>query len=571
MLRVLSEVLFPYVVFAGTYAYIRMLAAVIRALLPSSFGEKLESIYLVLAFILPSTLLGLLVLIVLFHNGSVWISPVAIIISLTQDALYLIGAIYYHLTLARIRSNPGSFQRLIRKEEYSRWPSVEMVRFPLGHVLELLPVFRRQRDYVFLVRNIDFTRSLKNDSRKIDQIVVGEDHRIESRFLQAPHLKIVRKGEELISNNKGCIRGLVFGNLLSFAPKSSERKAVITEIKATKGFDNETEGDSFIKEDIATVTLQDVATDVGDELDRYMMNRYINSQLSDEEWRTSEYLCTALPSLVAKSWREFHFQNTTRTRFVSLFNTNELIIRLLAALVKNTLERNRDVNFLLPELRQRRLFRDESKLSFKWLNLMNTYLNESSIASLEGQRLRNLMLSESLNQQEWERRLAPFEMALGNRLSKWKGPFNMLASLQMTTILRNKLVGHGGMGSLIDLQQSLFLSAIHSFFLYSLADLKQLDIKVMKGGESDEAFTRLDAGLNDDEEIVPENEEAYISFDGASAPVSLFPFVRYHQGRLVFYDDMVDDEAHYVDFNASSTIEPSIVTLECKRHEVVRQ
>lgn len=518
----LLEKIFAFTLLVATFIYIRSFAAVLRSLYPKSVTNKIGLRLTALLFVLPSFFVGLGLYVLYYRFGVVWISTTGIWLSWGQDLFYLLGMIYYYSVLRRIELQPASFELLIRLQDHASFPSSDVVRKPLDYLLFRLPIGKRWKKTTVLVKPADFRRFLKNDLRLIDEVdqpalLLAEHGNINS----VPHfpVSIIQAGN--------------FGN---WRETEEEKK----DEPPTKKSQIKTENARY-----------------------HIINRALHSQINEETWNTSRLICDTPPFIIARTWKTFHFQESVRLRLVALFNTSDLIQRLTGAIILSIL---RDKGIFPTTTSTGEPFR-LPETSSHWIKTLQDILQNTSTPELEC--FRQALLQPRQDYLEWQQRLSPFSMVLGNPILFSPQKCDALAGWRDLGILRNKIIGHGGVGAHIQLRPIVYLSALHYFFLATMRDVVSLNLSIFIGTESDGLqIISKDQGFSSSKPIAA-NCLAYYRQAENKNLTCLFPYIRYHEGRMLIMNKLTKNGINYIDYNSANVFEPSFITLDADWNDFI--
>lgn len=531
--------LLAFILLAATFIYLRSASAVLRSLLPKSLTAEMGLPLIATLFVTPSILLGFGLYLAHVQAGVIWISVTAIYFSWIQDLLYVSGIVYYYFVLRRIRKRPASFDLLICLEEYAAWPSTDVVRRPFDYLLPRLPFARRWKKTKVLVRPIDFHRFLNDDLRLIDEAELALVGLTYLEFCAVPHFLLPPQEPAAAARSN-------FGEWREEPSDAEQMSPPPASRRQTRGryplrMEKETSATRY-----------------------YIVNRALHAELTEELWATSRKLCQTLPSAIARTWKTFHFQESVRLRFVALFDTSDLIQRLICSVVLCTL---RDEGVLVNGTLGGQEFRIPAS-TLHWTDMLELAFTAHG-KRLE--RLSRILLEPRENYEEWQEGLSPFGAVLGGSILFPPNSRNVLAGWRMLGILRNKIIGHGGVGTHLRLRPLLYLSAVHYFFLTMMREITDLDLGVFAGNGEGGAQKKLlkDQGLGTALNVSG-NHHAFACPEHQHAMVSLHPYFRYHDGRLLIINRLTKEGVNYIDYNVANIFEPSYLTLKTERDDFIR-
>lgn len=561
----LLEELFVFALLVATFVYVRSAGAVLRSLIPRPLIAKSGLPLTALLYVAPSTLLGAALYIAHVRGGVIWISIAATYVSWAQDLLYLLGMGYYYLVLRRIRTHPVSFELLIRLQEYAVWPSSDVVRRPSDYLLLRLPFASRWKKTTVLINSVDFDRFLNNDLRLIDEAELGRIAISYPEFCAVPHFSLPLESEEPP-------KGFEFGKWKQAGPSPSPSRARKSgpELQLPFGLGQLLQRffEDGPREELSERRLRRIQSAAyrkppeAADTRYYLVNRALHAELSDELWHTSRRLCQTLPSVMARSWKSFHFQDSMRLRFVALFNTADLIQRLVGSI-------------LLCELRDAGLIAD-GKLAGETFRVPASVLQwsrtlELALTSAEPGRtpFHRILLTPGQSHEEWQRRLSPFGPVLGRAIRFSPSNGHTLGAWGVLGTLRNKIIGHGGMGSHLKLRPLLYLSSLHQFFLATMREIADLDLAILAQTNENAPTFATDQGLGSALGL-RDDHVAFARHPHPPGLVSLHPYFRYHEGRLLIINKLTREGVNYIDYNVANILEPSFVTLKTDWEEFIK-
>ncbi len=494
--------------FMLTLVIVRTLAALARRSVPFKIIQKRDTFFSGLIYVSA----GLVVAVILWcfrrQAGVTWISESALYLSLALDLFFLGGVLFYCYALKRLRKHPDRFPYKVTVVETLKWPDSAVVTHPLRLGLSQLGMVRKWSAPEFQITPPDFTGPLRRNPRLLDDISDGS----------------------ILGYSKSEID--YFPHLVSEFEKSQDNGAgVHTEKKANAK-----------------------AVMVGDA--HRTLNRALVSGLPDNLWNTSIRLCQSSPQIIATTWKQFYQQKSLRLRLVSLFNTVEMFQRLIGAIALVTL---RDEDFPEPEF-----VIGETKIPESmnhWNQALRGVLERTTTPTLAP--LRRVLLTIRDDFDDLLKELTPLREILGDGIIRIDGTRDTLAGWKLLGELRNKLIGHGGVGWKLSVDMTNNLSSLHFFFLAMMKDVSRFDLGVLAvHRNSDLIVIGLDKGLNRALNAsgpclalarVPESNKV----------VELNPYFRFNTGRLLAIDGYRDKSAiaEYTDYNSADPLEPSFFSF----------
>jgi hypothetical protein len=199
-----------------------------------------------------------------------------------------------------------------------------------------------------------------------------------------------------------------------------------------------------------------------------------------------------------------------------------------------------------------------------------------------GQRAGSIgaLLSERRDDFERLRHLmAPFAGLVGEIFQK--DACHTLHALRGFGDLRNRLIGHGGVGTDILLSPFEYLDALHKCFLETTApiaatDMGLLILRRVEGelgrefescGQGGAGRGSLDKGLL---EVGDAPDEALTLLNPAPKEwADLRPYWRFHEGRMIILHKLGPSSAEYLRYGRKNLAEPSYVTLPATREDFI--
>lgn len=503
--------------FLSTLIYVRGIGALLRRVIPKTATKNWGRAEAIVCYSL-STILPACFLLILRQRGLIWISGTALWTSLFLDALALLGLLSYLNKLRALRKKPEQFVSGVSLTTPHDWPSSRIIADALKHLALKIPVLNRRLGRTLVVTAGDFRRFLHADLRLIDDVQAVEAlPEIPPAVLHAmPHL---------------------------FLPDAPDR---------------------------AEEDMLDVFDDIVSEIDEgsfsggwtHFVNRTLNGNLSEELWETSRSLCQTMPDVIANTWKQFHAQESLRLRFMTLFNAADLIERLLGSLVLATL-RDSGQNFTS-------YGRNASLTPLEIINRWNATLGSALelSASPKLDHIRDIMLSPREDFDYLRGRLEPFWKIVGRATIDYPGGRNTLTGWKILSVLRNKLIGHGGIGWQLSLRPTVYLSAVHYYFLAMVRDVAKLDLGILAG-----RIGRGMAIVGTNKGLVPIGQfdddcSALLALPDNQGLTVLNPFLRFHKGHLLIlnkaYRTSQTEKADYADYSAKDITAPSFISFDEK-------
>lgn len=528
--------------FFTTLVYVRAIAGLARRLLPKSFVVRHGMAVIAFFYIAPTAVIALTFLLARAVLGAVWFSPTALWLSLIWDFLVALGAFSYYVTLWRLRRSPESFSLAVKLSKFEDWPSLYTLEAISRHTVILIGwmILERWFGEKFPVTPSDFHRILRADFRLVDAINEGEMVEAELAKSQAiPHLL----GDERENSDEGEYDPAqrLFGRLI--------KKGV----KAMANLKPDTPETKELLE--ASRELLEFEEDVPSSGQAPLINRALNAPLPDELWDVSCNLCGRTPEVITASWRRFHAQDGLRLRLVSLFTTAELLQRLAGAMV---IARLRDTE------RLRRTVAESDPLkppasNGQWTWTLRWALKEAGDGDPALNWMREFLLAPRDDFHELIRTLEPFEKIVSRATLHSAGSRDTLAGWEILWMLRNKIVGHGGVGWQLQARPLVYLGALHRFFLGLIGDLVSYDLKVSAVVATPEHETKV-VGRKQEIRLVQmlgDNCLAVSHLPGSNTSVLLNPYFRFHSGRLLMFNRLRAGNAEYVDYLTDNIDEPT--------------
>jgi hypothetical protein len=283
-----------------------------------------------------------------------------------------------------------------------------------------------------------------------------------------------------------------------------------------------------------------------------LLNRALNTRLTDAMWETSRNLVRRQPRMVAHTWKTFHEEETVQGRLDTLFSTAELLQRVAGSAMFAVL---RDTG------RLRDLLGDESE----------RFLRNGSFGDWNGP-LRRVLGQLTENERE---ELAPLATAFTRPLPGFQGELDLLkpfwelierpevqdadalSALRLLGYLRNRTIGHGAVGWRMTVEPEPFLSALHRFLLFGVVELAALDLGVC-GWKARGNHQGCDRGLGATRKA-GENSLALAFPLPRGMPVYLNPYLRFREGALLVVN-RIREPVEYVNYSADAS-QPAFVSI----------
>ena len=505
--------------FIFTLVMARTLAGLARRSVPSKVVLKLDTFFRGLIYVSAG-----IFIVVVFWNfrqqaGITWISRNALYVSLTLDLFFLGGILFYFYSLKRLRRYPDRFPYNVTVSTGPRWPDSAVVTRPLRLGLSHLLMLRKWSTPEFQITPTDFTRRLGKDPRLLDEIsdssILGYS---KSELAYFPHLTS------------------------HYAKASDESASVLADNDALN----------------AKATLSSDA--------HRTLNRALVAGLPDDLWNTSIRLCQTSPQIIATTWKQFYQQKSLRLRLVSLFNTVDMFQRLIGAIAFAVL-RDEDVpetEFLIEGMKLPRSMN-------QWNQGLRDVLENTTTPNLAS--LRHVLLTSRDDFDDLLERLNPIREILGEGIFRISGPRDTLAGWKLLGDLRNKLIGHGGVGWRLSVDVTINLTSLHLFFLAMMQDVSQFDLGILAiHKNSDLMVIGLDRGLNRALNASAECS-ALARIPESDSVIELNPYFRFNTGRLLVLNGYRDNSAiaEYTDYNSANPLEPSFFSFPEERKSFVQK
>jgi tetratricopeptide (TPR) repeat protein len=507
--------------FIFTLVMARTLAALARRSVPSKVVLKLDTFFRGLIYVSA----GIFIAVVLWgfrqQAGITWISRNALSLSLTLDLFFLGGVLFYFYSLKRLQRHPDRFPYSVTVSNAAKWPDSAVVTRPLRLGLSQLLMVRKWTTPEFQITPTDYTRRLGRNPRLLDEVsdssILGYS---KSELAYFPHLNS------------------------HYAKASDESASVLAD------------NDSLNANQKPTLSSDAHRT----------LNRALVAGLPDDLWNTSIRLCQTSPQIIATTWKQFYQQKSLRLRLVSLFNAVDMFQRLIGAIAFTVL-RDEDVpetEFVIEGMKL------PGNMN-QWNQGLRDVLENTATPNLAS--LRHALLTSRDDFNDLLKRLNPIREILGEGIFRISGPRDTLAGWKLLGDLRNKLIGHGGVGWRLSVDVTINLSSLHLFFLAMMQDVSQFDLGVLAiHKNSDLMVIGLDRGLNRALNASAECS-ALARIPESDSVIELNPYFRFNTGRLLVlngyrYNSSV---AEYTDYNSANPLEPSFFSFPEERKSFVQK
>jgi hypothetical protein len=278
-------------------------------------------------------------------------------------------------------------------------------------------------------------------------------------------------------------------------------------------------------------------------------NKLLYDELPDSLWQASCAICRNTPRLIATQWQQFHLQTSLSLRFVTLLNTMDLLQRLVGAIILVNLRAAQG----LPES----IVKDPKFLSRgsfgEWNKVIETALEAEHPFLAEW---RAKLLIDRSDFPDLLNMLAPLWNLIGNRVAPTK--LHTLSAWRVLGLLRNEFIGHGTMGTAMAIAPMQFISALHSYFLRTVAQIVKTDLSIaLFSGESH--APQYDRGFTETALLNTDSLAAIRMPNGSFQPLA--PYIIMDKDRMLILNRMLDEYADYVNFEARNSLEPSFIPL----------
>lgn len=488
--------------FAGTLLFLRFTGNLLRRFVSPDKTADWSNLKFSIVFVIPTLVFGIFLLILKNRFGVILISSAAVWASLIWDALHLLCALNFVRKLSDLRRKPNLFFHQVKLA-----PHKHPAKSNIG---EISP-FR------FWLRGFSLPSSLQIFSK-----VFSGSNCI--NVTQGDFNTTLRQDIRLIDSFEDV------GNRLNLTIPHLEK---IEGISIPNKF--------------------------------FLVNRIINTALPDELWKTSCRLIQKTPTIIAATWKTYHFQEDVRLRFVTLFNSADLIQRLLGAIILQIVAASGELRILterddFPRNRNNQIL-SPPNTGGEWNRVLVWVLRNSKNAELD--IFRRMLLETQPDFSESVEKLAPFWKILQTSPQIPPDEQHILACFSILAQLRNKTVGHGAIGWKFQLRPAIYLSSLHYFFLNTMRKISQLDAGVFAYRKTEEELKiiALIQGLKTPAEV-PGDFGVGIKNPANGNNLNLFPFLRFYNGRLLIADSFSKDFVIYTDFNTKNIAEPSFIKLK---------
>jgi hypothetical protein len=542
---------------------VRGSAALIRRQIDGEKANNWSSLKANIVFCAPS--LGVAALLLLLRNerGWIFISSTAIWLSIIWDGFSLIATVWFTTRLKQLRRAPASFTSVTLSpvQDIAKWPHARSFHLTvlvswwlrvtfLQIGLNNIPVIRRILQKSVSGQHLrvapgDFREVLGEDLRYID---VLSDYEGDLGFdldevIEVPHLLVTRAS----------VLGRAAGRL-------------ITHLTGHKFEDDEgSVDDKEVNEwDFDLRTLLRQLT--GATSKSYPLNRALNLKLRDELWETSHAICQNTPQVIAISWKLFHFQDEARLRFVTLFNTADLIQRLVGSFVLATLRNSGELEEMVrtgcgPGVKQSVTQMTVPGTTREWNRSLAWYLEHSITPSLAP--LRSMLLSPREDFDELQRKLGPFWDLLGGKQFPEHAASHTLGAWDVFRVIRNQTVGHGMVGLHIKMDPLKYLAPLHQYFLAVMREVARLDLAAYSfDSQAEDGIVGFSGGLRS--ACTVEECDVWVRTHGNGDNfTNVSPYLRFHDGAVLFPNRLMKSgvEFEYVNYRPRSIAEASFIKL----------
>jgi len=492
--------------FILTLAYIRFVGVLARRIVSKSTISQLGVLKIVLLYTAPTILTGSFLLAARLWIGLMWISETAIVLSLTLDFLVLSSLAFYHIEIKQLLTNPGSFAPVVKLDEFAEWPESKVVIRLLKYIFLKIPFLRKWLSGSFSIAPGDFKKRLKSDIRWIDKIPGERVAGMDSVTMRAlPHL---------------------------FLPEPEPSAEKIDDLQKA-----------------ISKALPLLMRDLLGGSNHHVINRGLNAGLSDELWAASCFLCCNPPLIIAKTWKQYHRQESLRLRLIMLFNTAELLQRLIGSIV---LSRLREIRQLPSATRMGDSIRPPNNMS-QWRETLEWALATSNDPGL---LLYKQILLHSRNDLDPLNNLEIFRNVLGETMYRISSASHTLGGFRILSELRNKIIGHGGVGWQLNARPIAYLTCLHQYFLKVIREIPLLNLSVSSvRGHTNPVVVGQNRGLEVEGDFqIDCNPACSLPESGL---VMLNPYLRFHDSRLLVFNRYIHNKAEYIDYNSSNIAKPS--------------
>lgn len=561
-IRILSY-FYPLFGFIGTLTYVRGSAALIRRQIDGEKANNWSSLKANISFCAPS--LGMAALLLLLRNerGWIFISSTAIWISIVWDGFSLIATVLFTTRLKQLRRAPASFTSVTLSpvQDISKWPHARSFHLTvllswwlrvtfLQIGLDNIPIIRRILQKSVSSQHLrvvpgDFREFLGEDLRYIDVLSDYEDELGFNldRVIEVPHLLVTR------TSVLGDAAGRLITHLTGYQFEDDEDSIDDEEVNEWD-FDLRT----FLRQLTGTTSKS------------YPLNRALNLKLPDELWETSHAICKNTPQVIATSWKLFHFQDEARLRFVTLFNTADLIQRLVGSFVLATLRNSGELEEMVragcgPAAKQSVTQMSVPGTTREWNRSLAWYLEHSVTSSLAP--LRSMLLSPREDFDELQKKLDPFWDLLGGKQFPEHAARHTLGAWDVFRVIRNQTIGHGMVGLHIKVDPLKYLVPLHEYFLTVMREVAKLDLAIYSfDSQAEDGIVGFSGGLRS--ACTVEECDVWVRTNGNGDNfTNVSPYLRFHGGAVLFPNRLMKSgvEFEYINYRPRSIAEASFIKL----------
>ncbi|HTG14779.1 MAG TPA: tetratricopeptide repeat protein [Blastocatellia bacterium] len=473
--------------------------------------------------------------------GWVWISKAGIWASVSLDVLLSLCLIPYFVAIRRLRHSPAAVRGTVTVD-----PGFHNAIFTFNLWMSLFI-----RTGTITIAQADAKRFLRGDKRFFD--IVARENKLSEIWnqmkqtysegqpdLDSPGIALDAADLESRSMPQIVINDIDFGVLVQEGHLGTTDRAI--KDRSPRLFERLTRSKT------AGAT------------ESHALNRLLNCGLSDELWEASCNLCKMTPGIVAGSWKRFHFQETLRLRLLVLFNTSDLLQRLIGAIVICKLRDSGE----LSEMENPDSLKLPPLASGRWNRCLRWALEKSKSADLEV--LRGLLLHPRDDFADLANWLKPFEALLGTGHLLNDGNDTLRAWAALAEV-RNKVIGHGGIGRQMQLDPQSYLVPLHHYFLAVVKRIAALDLQVLSAlGYPNVEIAGKDQGLYVTGKL-PAHSEAVAFVPATRELVVLSPYFKFNKERLLVFNRYSQNDGsrqrdfEYIDFYASSISHPSFIRV----------
>ncbi len=533
--------IFSFFAFVVTLYFIRLAGKFIQQFIPKNHTVTWDNLKITLVRSTPTIFFAVLILILRNNFGWIWISAGAVWLSLIWDGIHLISVFHYVLKLRKFRRRPESFFYQVRVEPYDKWSDPNILNIsPLKFWLRghSLPTLLQPLSFIFTlfgggkptlgILYGDFQKFLRNDYRYVDVFDDIEDKLgfDTEKLWEIPHLAV--KDIDAYKREMFGFLGIL-GNIAKDT------------IKEQAGQEEDAGKRQELEDVLKAVAENENESNISKQSSRssskpFLLNRTVNTALPAELWETSCRLIEKTPTIIAATWKLYHFQEDIRLRLVTLFNAADMIQRFMGAIILQILRETGELEFLLEQTDFPRNKKDQlvfpPNTNGEWNRVMVWVLKNSKNEDLE--IFRQILLKPHTDFTAMVENLAPFWKILQTTPQIPATEQNTLAYFSIISQLRNKTVGHGAIGWKLQLRPAIYLSALHFFFLNAMREVSKLDLGVIAYREvaEDVEIISFIQGLTITEK--PEGEYQVAVKNPANGDgLDLYPYLRFYNGRLL--------------------------------------